>query len=175
MNKEISEDTSWFDLVMSQDDIFDRIVEWNVQAASFQRVLMNEGIAERLTIRDIEAMLGIGDGGICRLAQGEDIEEFSSLDTPDDDPVLASGFPVHRSVDARAILDDGHEPLPAILDAADDLTFGSVLNVVAPFHPTPLRRLLRGRGFTSAAWPEEDFWRIVFMKRDALQPIVRRL
>ncbi|MBO6518419.1 MAG: DUF2249 domain-containing protein [Rhodospirillales bacterium] len=167
MSIAIAADTSWHDVLMSNEDLFDEIVERKGDAIKFQRVLMNERIAQMLTLGDVEAMTGIAGGELVRFLQGENIEIFGDAADPDDDPVLASGFPVHRSVDARLILDDGREPLPEVLDAAGELTPGMVLDVVAPFHPLPLRRLLGQRRFSSSAWPENECWRVVFMKRKA--------
>lgn len=167
MSAEFSADTFWYDLLMLNENFFDQIVVRKDDAVKFQRVLVNERIARMLTLNDVEAMLDIAEGELVRFARGEDIDAFDDADEPIDDPVLASGFPVHRSVDARLILDDGREPLAEILDAADELTPGMILNVIAPFHPLPLRRLLRNRGFASSAWPENDSWRILFMKRHA--------
>lgn len=167
MSIEYTGDTSWFDLAMSQEDILDRIIDLNSDAVKFQRVLSNEQIAKMLTLGDVEAMLGIAVGELVRFANGADIEAFEDAPETDDDPVLASGFPVHRTVDARLILDDGKEPLSEILEVASELSAGMVLNVLAPFHPLPLRRVLRGRGFSSSAWPENNLWRVVFMKRKA--------
>lgn len=162
-----SADTSWHDLLTSNEGFFDAVVDRKSDAVKFQRVLMNERIALMLTLSDVEAMLGVANGELVRLARGEDVDKLADADTPNDDPILSSGFPVHRSVDVRLILDDGREPLPEILDAASELTLGMILNVLAPFHPLPLRRLLGQRGFTSSAWPENDLWRVIFMKRKA--------
>ena len=50
------------------------------------------------------------------------------------------------SVDGRALLARGVDPLAAVLDGLADAGPGSVLRLDAPFHPAPLVRLLEGRG-----------------------------
>lgn len=52
-------------------------------------------------------------------------------------------------LDVRPALAAGDDPLRAILDAADGVDFGGVLVIDAPFNPSPLRRILAARGFSS--------------------------
>ncbi|HLO78969.1 MAG TPA: DUF2249 domain-containing protein [Magnetospirillum sp.] len=52
-------------------------------------------------------------------------------------------------LDVRPMLAVGDDPLLAILHAADEIPFGGALVVDAPFNPSPLRRILAARGFSS--------------------------
>lgn len=52
-------------------------------------------------------------------------------------------------LDVRPALAVGDDPLRVILDAADAIDFGGVLVIDAPFNPSPLRRILAARGFSS--------------------------
>lgn len=52
-------------------------------------------------------------------------------------------------LDVRPLLAAGEDPLRAIMEAADQVEFGGALVVDAPFNPSPLRRILAARGFSS--------------------------
>ncbi|CAA7619438.1 DUF2249 domain-containing protein [Magnetospirillum sp. UT-4] len=52
-------------------------------------------------------------------------------------------------IDVRAGLAAGEDPLGQLMEAADKVEFGGCLVVDAPFNPSPLRRVLAARGFSS--------------------------
>lgn len=52
-------------------------------------------------------------------------------------------------LDVRPLLAAGEDPLRVIMDAADIVDFGGALVIDAPFNPSPLRRILAARGFSS--------------------------
>ncbi|MCR6631074.1 MAG: DUF2249 domain-containing protein [Magnetospirillum sp.] len=52
-------------------------------------------------------------------------------------------------LDVRPLLAAGEDPLMALMEAADRVEFGGILVVDAPFNPSPLRRILAARGFSS--------------------------
>lgn len=166
-----SASASWADALMMREDLFDRLVDLDGTAARFQRVLLAEDIAPRLSLGDVAAMLGIEAGGLVRLADGDDparLDDAEGAELPAEGPPPADTAPPDRVVDTRPIFDSGHEPLPAILDAAEQVPAGGTLLVLAPFHPLPLRRLLRRRGFASTAWPDADVcWHVAFRREDA--------
>ena len=51
------------------------------------------------------------------------------------------------TLDVRPVLAAGDEPLAAILQAADALTTGQNLRLIAPFRPVPLFRVMERRGY----------------------------
>jgi hypothetical protein len=66
-------------------------------------------------------------------------------------------------LDVRSILAGGEDPFQAIMQAADPIQFGGVLVVDAPFNPSPLRRVLAARGFSSYGRKlAEGHWRVFF-------------
>ncbi|HTH15942.1 MAG TPA: DUF2249 domain-containing protein [Magnetospirillum sp.] len=68
-----------------------------------------------------------------------------------------------RPVDVRPMLAAGEDPLSAIMEASDAVEFGGVLVVDAPFNPSPLRRILAARGFSSYGRRLGDgHWRVFF-------------
>lgn len=170
MERQLSAETAWIDALMAEEELFDRLVELDGGAARFQRVLMDEAIARRLCLADVAAMLGIAAEALTRLAGGEALEALeagsalpeAAPDRPEPEHALL--------LDTRPIFDSGHEPLPAILDAAETLAKDAALLVVAPFHPLPLRRLLGRRGFASSARERNGAWQVTFVRQDARRP-----
>jgi hypothetical protein len=70
-----------------------------------------------------------------------------------------------RVIDVRPILQAGGEPLDAILAAAEGLSNGGTLVVLAPFEPAPLYGVMRQMGFSHDAEPcEGGGWRVVFTR-----------
>jgi hypothetical protein len=67
------------------------------------------------------------------------------------------------ALDVRPLLAGGEDPLGAILEAADGVGFGGFLVIDAPFNPSPLRRILAARGFSSYGRRLSGVhWRIYF-------------
>lgn len=67
------------------------------------------------------------------------------------------------TLDVRPVLAAGEEPLQMILEAADSLGTGGILEITAPFEPLPLYGVLSGRGFAHAtAEPEPGTYVVRF-------------
>ena len=66
-------------------------------------------------------------------------------------------------VDVRPILAGGEDPFAAIMEEASGVAMGGFLVIDAPFNPSPLRRILAGRGFSSYGRKlSEGHWRVFF-------------
>ncbi|MBI2240362.1 MAG: DUF2249 domain-containing protein [Magnetospirillum gryphiswaldense] len=77
------------------------------------------------------------------------VVDLSSRPVQDRPPAwLASALEV-PSLDVRAALAQGEDPLSLLMEAADRVDFGGFFVVDAPFNPSPLRRILAARGFSS--------------------------
>lgn len=165
MERQLSAETAWIDALMAEEELFDRLVELDGGAAKFQRVLMDEATAARLTLADVAAMLGVAAEDVTRLAAGA---ELAALGAAAALPAEPPDWPAPEAallLDTRPIFESGHEPLPRILDAAESLPPEGALLVVAPFHPVPLRRLLGRRGFASAARQQAEAWEVAFVRQ----------
>lgn len=67
--------------------------------------------------------------------------------------------------DVRPILAEGNDPFEAIMERVDGVGEGGLLVIDAPFNPSPLRRVLAGRGFSSFARKlAPGHWRVFFHK-----------
>ncbi|CAA7624044.1 conserved hypothetical protein [Candidatus Terasakiella magnetica] len=68
-----------------------------------------------------------------------------------------------QPLDVRAMLAQGIDPFEAMMEAASSIEMGGFLVVDAPFNPSPLRRILAGRGFSSYGRKlTEGHWRVFF-------------
>ncbi|CUW38768.1 conserved protein of unknown function(Domain of unknown function DUF2249,126-189) [Magnetospirillum sp. XM-1] len=66
-------------------------------------------------------------------------------------------------LDVRPLLAQGVDPFATVMEAATTVEFGGSLVVDAPFNPSPLRRILAGRGFSSYGRKlNEGHWRVFF-------------
>jgi uncharacterized protein (DUF2249 family) len=66
-------------------------------------------------------------------------------------------------LDVRPLLTQGVDPFATVMEAVADIEFGGSLVIDAPFNPSPLRRILAGRGFSSYGRKlSEGHWRVFF-------------
>lgn len=66
-------------------------------------------------------------------------------------------------LDVRPLLAQGVDPFATVMEAAAGIEFGGSLVIDAPFNPSPLRRILAGRGFSSYGRKlSEGHWRVFF-------------
>lgn len=66
-------------------------------------------------------------------------------------------------LDVRPLLAEGVDPFATVMEASAAIEFGGSLVVDAPFNPSPLRRILVGRGFSSYGRKlSEGHWRVFF-------------
>lgn len=65
-------------------------------------------------------------------------------------------------LDVRPMLADGQEPFSVIMETAAQVVPGGTLELLAPFEPQPLFRVMRQQGFGYVAEPVGDAWRVRF-------------
>jgi uncharacterized protein (DUF2249 family) len=86
------------------------------------------------------------------------------VSTQADDEIPAQDAP-RLDLDVRPVIAQGGEPFNLIMEAVDGLAPGEVLRLRSPFDPTPLHRVLGGRGFlrvTRERGPDDwetEYWR----------------
>lgn len=143
--------TRLIDAMMADEGFMDRVTEHHSAAIKFQRVLNDEQVAGELLLDDVARMIDLPIAALLTIAAGgQPGEDTTAAEEP-----LASGW-LQRGTDStvldlRPVFEAGFEPLMLILQAVAKLKAHDVLILEAPFHPKPLRRLLRGRGFESFA------------------------
>ena len=143
--------TKLIDAMLADDDFLDRVAEFHPATVKFQRVLNSEEAARELRLADVARMIDLPIAALLRIAEGGKPDDAA---TAADEP-LAPGWPERGPdpavLDLRPVFEAGFEPLMLILQEVSKLEADDVLVLEAPFHPLPLRRLLRGRGFESFA------------------------
>lgn len=160
----ITPESSLFDAFMQRGDLFDAVVALDPSLAKFYRVLVNEETAKKLSLADTAAILGIAQSDLIDLTMGRTLSDLTPNGAvpPDRDEIQQ---PIEgKVIDTHPFFDAGYEPLPTILDTADQVAHGESFTVVAPFHPVPLRRLLDHRGFHSKAYRSKQTWSVIFSR-----------
>lgn len=144
--------TPLIDAMLADEDFFDRLMEHHPPTVKFQRVLNDEEVARELQLADVARMVDLPVATIVQIASGTLPNEHAPLTA--EEP-LATGWIDSRqdatTLDMRPIFEAGIEPLMTILREVAQLDDGDVLILEAPFHPLPLRRLLKGRSVDSFA------------------------
>ncbi len=91
------------------------------------------------------------------------VVELASRPPQDSPPAWLAMALDQPPLDVRAALAQGEDPLGLLMEAADGVGFGGFLVVDAPFNPSPLRRILAARGFSSyGRCLGSGHWRIYF-------------
>ncbi len=76
---------------------------------------------------------------------------------------VADNNPDVEPFDVRPILAEGTDPFEAIMRRAEAVPENGRLVIDAPFNPSPLRRVMAGKGFSSRACKlAEGHWRVDF-------------
>ena len=169
----LSAQTRLIDALSDDETTFDRLVAAYPVYRRFAGVLMRDDTATRLSLADIAHMGAIPPAEALSAACGRS----GSVDLPgrhraeplvEGRPAWAeAGGDAASCFDARPLLQAGHEPLPDLLDFIEAAPVGAVLVIDATFHPQPLRRLLAGRGYDSAAEQlAPDHWRVYFRHQE---------
>jgi len=142
------------DVVAADPGVVDRL---EVLHPTFQRLRDQEGretVGRMATLRDVAriaevpvaVLLGVVNGELpapCAAGSWDDEEEQR--------PAWMDGFDeaAARRIDVRPILADGHDPFFEIMAVVDTVPAGGGLMIDAPFNPSPLRRVLAGKGFAT--------------------------
>ena len=159
--------TRLIDAMMADEAILGRLVGYDAKIANFRKVLNDETVADELRLADVSTMLDLPEADLVALANGSSFRRGAGpagATTRQPEPTNEDCVgPVLRTLDLRPLFDAGMEPLATILQELPAIEPGGVLVIEAPFHPLPLRRLLRRRGFRSSAeCLGAEHWRVRF-------------
>lgn len=73
-----------------------------------------------------------------------------------------------KPMDVRPVLANGEDPFALVVAHSSGVADGGTMVIDAPFNPSPLRKALAGRGFSSYARKlAEGHWRVFFRKDGA--------
>ena len=157
------------DAMLADEDFLDRVAAHHSATTKFQRVLNDEQVAGELALGDVARMIDLPVATLLMIAEGSTpCEGTTAAEEP-----LPPGWPDHGPngtvLDLRPIFEAGFEPLMLILAEVATLGADDLLTLEAPFHPKPLRRLLRGRGFDSFAREMPGgYWQVALRRAGAV-------
>lgn len=170
----IAADLPFIDALLADETLFERLVAAFPVYVRFAKVLQREDAASRLTLADVANMVGVPPEAVVGVARREGQvpaaeEPFEPARLPEGRPAWADGADREICrIDVRSLLEDGHEPLPTLLDFAESSPADAMLIIDAIFHPQPLRRLFEGRGYeTGAEALAPSHWRVYLRRPDA--------
>lgn len=144
--------TRLIDAMLADADFFDRLADHHPAATKFQRVLNDEQVAGELQLADVARMIDLNVTALLAIAEGGHPAAVATAAA--DEPLTAGWLEQGANstvLDLRPVFEAGFEPLMLILQEVAKLEADDVLILEVPFHPKPLRRLLRGRGIESFA------------------------
>ena len=167
----VGETTKLLDAWLAREDLLDRLCAYNPAIGKFAAVLGLEEVARELSLADLTSMVASPPGALSAIAGGAVLPSQPTTPMAYEMAVRpASPQPPRKAsetirLDTRPIFESGKEPLPEILRLAVEVRGDIVLVIDAPFHPSPLRRLLGYRGFQSDAEQlASDHWRCTFWR-----------
>jgi len=158
-------DTLIADAIKRDPGVVDRLIAYNpifrrLKNPVLRRVmtrLVRFGEAARVAGVPLAEMLAVANDLPLPVKAPTEAEDFG----PPPAWIKRAEREANASIDARALLEAGEEPLGPAMRAAAGVPEGGFLLIDAPFDPAPLRRVLAGKGFT--IWPRklaDDHWRI---------------
>jgi hypothetical protein len=127
--------------------------------------ILGKVLPRLVTVEDAARVAGVDPGSLLAVLNLPGPPAAAVVLERRDEPTPAwlHGAPV-SNLDVRPTLEQGEEPFAAILAGFRSLAAGTVLTVLVPFEPAPLRRLMEDRGWRShVAWVGDtchaSFWR----------------
>jgi hypothetical protein len=132
--------------------------------------VLRRTIAKVATLRQVSSVSGVPLGVIVeRLRAGAGLAPGEYAEVRDEvraeRPAWAVEGPATRTRDARAAIEAGEHPMPAVLSDLAALAGEGVYQLVTPFVPAPLVDLARGQGFVSHSVVESETLVRTFFRR----------
>jgi hypothetical protein len=160
----LAADTPWIELLLSEETALDRLISYDPKVAKFRRVLNDERVATELRTVDVARMINLPLEILLAVVKGHPDGVVANISPEQlNDSAWAEAATERVPLDLRPVFADGHEPLTLILEQIGRLPDSAALVIDAPFHPMPLRRMLGGRGYLSAASQlAPDHWQVAF-------------
>lgn len=134
--------------------------------------VLRRTIAKVATLRQVSKVSGVPLGVIvARLREGAGLPPAAIADERADAtgerPAWAREAAATRTRDARAAIEAGEHPMPAVLADLAALGRDGVYQLVTPFVPAPLVDLARDKGFASHSVAESETLVRTFFRRAA--------
>ena len=139
---------------------------------ALQNPVLRRTIAKVATLRQVATVSGVPLGVLVeRIRAAAGLAPVAFADEPGaaagERPAWAAEGAASRTRDARAAIEAGEHPMPAVMADLAGLPAGSVYQLVTPFVPAPLVDLARGKGFAAHSVVEADSLVRTFFRREA--------
>jgi hypothetical protein len=128
------------------------LVEISPHFEALKNPVLRRTVAKVATLRQVAKVSGVPLGVLIeRLRAGAGLPPVAVAaeadGTPSARPEWAAAGAVVRTLDARADIEAGEHPMPAVMRELAGLAPGQVFELVTPFVPAPLVDLAREKGF----------------------------
>lgn len=163
------------DAIKADPAVVDRLVALNPTFRKLRNPVLGRVMGKLVSFRDAARVAGVPLAQIMMTVNGENhVPSDDTGQEPEEEelrPGWMAGYTSERSkrLDVRPVLAAGEEPLGTVLKESSKIKEGEFFEVIAPFDPAPLRRVLARKGFVSyGKFIAEEEWQIVFRRDSAL-------
>jgi hypothetical protein len=153
----------------------DVLLELSPHFRALKNPLLRRTIAKVATLRQVSSVSGVALGVLLeRIRAGAGLPAIPFTDEPgagrSERPAWAAEGLATRTRDARAAIEAGDHPMPAVMADLAALPEDGVYQLVTPFVPAPLVDLAHGKGFLAHSVFESDtLVRTFFRRGDAAE------
>jgi hypothetical protein len=146
------------------------LLEISPHFRALKNPVLRRTIAKVATLRQVASVSGVPLGTLLeKLRAGAGLPAIAlpgeGAEVQGDRPEWANEGAATRTRDARAAIEAGEHPMPAVLADLAALPEAGVYQLVTPFVPAPLVDLARGKGFAAHSVMESDTLVRTFFRR----------
>ena len=151
---DVTPDSKVGELLERWPGLEDVLVDISPHFKALHNPVLRRTVAKVATLRQVSKVSGVSLGVLIeRLREGAGLPPIAvaaeAEGPPPERPGWAAAGAVSRALDARADIEAGEHPMPAVMGELARLGAGQVLELVTPFVPAPLLDLAREKGFES--------------------------
>jgi hypothetical protein len=172
-------DTLVSDAIKADPGVVDRLVTLNPTFRKLRNPVLRRVMGRLVSFRDAARVADVPLAQIMRTVNGEAYVPLGNSGQEQEKeelrPNWMAGFTAGGSekLDVRPALAAGEEPLGMVMKESSKVKEGDFFEVIAPFNPAPLRRVLARKGFVSyGKCIAGEEWQIVFLRDSALAAAV---
>lgn len=173
----ITPDSRLGELLERWPGLEDVLLELSPHFRALKNPVLRRTIARVATLRQVSTVSGVALGvlveklragaGLPAVACAEGEQELRA-----ERPAWADAGAATRTRDARAAIEAGEHPMPAVMADLAALPENGIYHLVTPFVPAPLVDLARGKGFVAHSVVEgEALVRTFFRRKGEADPV----
>lgn len=167
---EITFDTKISKIINHSPEAIDQIASVNKHFEKLRNPILRKLLASRVTIKDaariggcepmilIEKLCAIG---FTFNGQNKPIESNLSTERPD---AIPSHLFIVKTIDIQPFLDANTDPFDTIMNETSELKDGECIEIISPFKPIPLERVLAKKGYAIYSTTTDQIFKTYFVK-----------